>query len=147
MASQIQQSSDLWDFEHFILTQRRKEIDRKYHYRYSRLTQMFGILLYQNRLSEEELRGEQGLQAEGDSFFRQIPSGGRGLTCILSAIAWLHQQTLCGPASDASALDSDSRRVNIHPIAALRMSSSSFGRSCAPSALQSNATPTPESGK
>src|ERR1700692_4040627 len=36
MASQIQQSSDLWDLEHY-LTQRRKEIDRKYDYRGSRL--------------------------------------------------------------------------------------------------------------
>ena len=32
MASQIKQSSDLWDLEHY-LTQRRKEIDRKYDYR------------------------------------------------------------------------------------------------------------------
>ena len=40
MASQIQQSSDLWDLEHY-LTQRRKEIDRKYDYRYSQLTQVF----------------------------------------------------------------------------------------------------------
>src|SRR2546430_10477497 len=32
MASQIQKSSDLWDLEHY-LTQRRKEIDRKYDYR------------------------------------------------------------------------------------------------------------------
>ena len=31
MASQIKQSSDLWDLEHY-LTQRRKEIDRKYEY-------------------------------------------------------------------------------------------------------------------
>jgi hypothetical protein len=56
MASQIQQSSDLWDLEHY-LTQRRKEIDRKYDYRYSRLTQVFGRLLYEKRLREEELRG------------------------------------------------------------------------------------------
>jgi hypothetical protein len=41
MASQIQQSSDLWDLEHY-LTERRKEIDRKYDYRYSRLTHVFG---------------------------------------------------------------------------------------------------------
>src|SRR6266567_998104 len=39
MASKIQQSSDLWDLEHY-LTQRRKEIDRKYDYRYSQLTQV-----------------------------------------------------------------------------------------------------------
>jgi hypothetical protein len=56
MASQIQQSSDLWDLEHY-LTQRRKEIDRKYDYRYSQLTHVFGRLLYENRLREEELRG------------------------------------------------------------------------------------------
>jgi hypothetical protein len=56
MASQIQPSSDLWDLEHY-LTQRRKEIDRKYDYRYSRLTDVFGRLLYENRLREEELDG------------------------------------------------------------------------------------------
>jgi hypothetical protein len=42
--------------EHY-LTQRRKEIDRKYDYRYSRLTQVFGRLLRENRLREEDLRG------------------------------------------------------------------------------------------
>jgi hypothetical protein len=56
MASQIQQSSDLWDLEHY-LTQRRKEIDRKYDYQYSQLTHVFGRLLYEKRLREEELRG------------------------------------------------------------------------------------------
>ncbi len=56
MASQIQQSSDLWDLEHY-LTERRKEIDRKYDYRYSQLTQVFGRLLYEKRLGEEELGG------------------------------------------------------------------------------------------
>ena len=56
MASQVQQSSDLWDLEHY-LTQRRKEIDRKYDYRYSQLTQVFGRLLYEKRLREDELSG------------------------------------------------------------------------------------------
>jgi len=56
MASQIQQSSDLWDLEHY-LTERRKEINRKYDYRYSQLTHVFGRLLYERRLREEELRG------------------------------------------------------------------------------------------
>jgi len=56
MANQIRESSDLWDLEHY-LTQRRKEIDRKYDYRYSQLTDVLGRLLYENRLSEEELRG------------------------------------------------------------------------------------------
>jgi Photoprotection regulator fluorescence recovery protein len=58
MASQIQQSSDLWDLEHY-LTQRRKEIDRKYDYRYSQLTHVIGRLLHEKRLCEEELRGLQ----------------------------------------------------------------------------------------
>jgi Photoprotection regulator fluorescence recovery protein len=56
MASQIQQPSDLWDLEHY-LTERRKEINRKYDYRYSQLTQVFGRLLHEKRLREEELRG------------------------------------------------------------------------------------------
>src|SRR5580692_10126771 len=56
MASQIMQSSDLWDLEYY-LTQRRKEIDRKYDYRYSQLTLVFGKLLQEGRLAEEELRG------------------------------------------------------------------------------------------
>ena len=42
--------------EHY-LTERRKEIDRKYDYRYSQLTHVFGRLLYEGRVSEEELRG------------------------------------------------------------------------------------------
>jgi hypothetical protein len=47
---------DLWDLEHY-LTERRKEIDRKYDYRYSQLTLAFGKLLRESRLGEEELRG------------------------------------------------------------------------------------------
>jgi hypothetical protein len=53
MASQIQQPSDLWDLEYY-LTQHRKEIDRKYDYRLSRLPQVFGRLLYEKRLREEQ---------------------------------------------------------------------------------------------
>jgi len=56
MANGIRQSADLWDLEHY-LTRRRKEIDRKYDYRYSQLTQVFGRLLYEKRLREEELSG------------------------------------------------------------------------------------------
>jgi hypothetical protein len=55
MANQINEPADLWDLEHY-LTQRRKEIDRKYDYRYSQLTHVFGRLLHDSRLSEEELR-------------------------------------------------------------------------------------------
>jgi hypothetical protein len=56
MAHQINEPADLWDLEHY-LTQHRKEIDRKYDYGYSRLTHVFGRLLYEKRLREEELRG------------------------------------------------------------------------------------------
>jgi hypothetical protein len=56
MANEIQQSSDLWNLEHY-LTKRRKEIDRKYDYQYSQLTQVFGRLLHEKRLREDELRG------------------------------------------------------------------------------------------
>jgi hypothetical protein len=56
MANGIQTSSDLWDLERY-LTERRKQIDRKYDYRYSQFTLVFGRLLYENRLSEEDLRG------------------------------------------------------------------------------------------
>jgi hypothetical protein len=56
MANEIQKSSDLWDLEHH-LTQRRKEIDGKYDFRGSRLTDVLGRLLYENRLGEEDLRG------------------------------------------------------------------------------------------
>ena len=56
MADQIKEPADLWDLEHH-LTQRRKEIDRKYDYRYSQLTHVFGRLLYEGRVREEDLRG------------------------------------------------------------------------------------------
>jgi len=56
MASQIKEPSDLWDLEHY-LTERRKDIDRKYETRGSRLKDVLGRLLYENRLREEDLRG------------------------------------------------------------------------------------------
>ena len=56
MANQIKEPADVWELEH-CLTERRKEIDRKYDYRYSQLTQVLGRLLYEKRLGEEELGG------------------------------------------------------------------------------------------
>jgi hypothetical protein len=55
-ANQMKEPGDLWDLEHY-LTERRKEIDRKYDYRYSQLTHVFGRLLYEGRVREEDLRG------------------------------------------------------------------------------------------
>ena len=56
IASQIQQPSDLWDLEHY-LTEHRKDINRKYDTRGSRLKDVMGRLLYENRIGEEDLRG------------------------------------------------------------------------------------------
>jgi Photoprotection regulator fluorescence recovery protein len=56
MANQIKEPADVWELEHY-LTERRKEINRKYDYRYSQLTHVFGRLLHEGRVSEEELRG------------------------------------------------------------------------------------------
>jgi len=44
------------ELEHY-LTERRKQIDRTYDYRYSQLTLVFGKLLCESRLGEEGLRG------------------------------------------------------------------------------------------
>jgi hypothetical protein len=56
MANQISEPTDLWDLERY-LSQRRKDIDRKYEFRSSTLTQVLGRLLWEHRVSEEELRG------------------------------------------------------------------------------------------
>jgi hypothetical protein len=45
MASQIKEPSDLWDLERY-LTEHRKDIDRKYDTRGSRLKDVLGRLLY-----------------------------------------------------------------------------------------------------
>ena len=55
-ANQIKETTDLWDLEHY-LTERRREIDRKYDYRYSQLDLVFGRLLREKWIGEEELRG------------------------------------------------------------------------------------------
>jgi len=44
MANKIKEPADVWNLERH-LTQRRKDIDRKYDFRSSRLTQVLGILL------------------------------------------------------------------------------------------------------
>jgi photoprotection regulator FRP-like protein len=55
-ANQIKEPADVWELERY-LTQRRKNIDRKYEFRSSRLTEVFGRLLSERRISEQELRG------------------------------------------------------------------------------------------
>jgi hypothetical protein len=56
MANQIKEPDDMWELERH-LTERRKDIDHRYDFRSSRLTRVLGMLLYECRISEEELRG------------------------------------------------------------------------------------------
>jgi hypothetical protein len=56
MAARIEQPSDLWELERY-LTERRKEIDRQYDYRYSVLLNVFVDLIQKDRLSEQDLQG------------------------------------------------------------------------------------------
>jgi hypothetical protein len=56
MASQINEPDDLWELERY-LTERRKDINHKYDSRGSRLKDVLGRLLYENRLGENDLRG------------------------------------------------------------------------------------------
>ena len=55
-AARIEQPSELWDLE-LYLTQRRKDIDSRYDYRYSVLPLVFGGLISQGRLTEQDLHG------------------------------------------------------------------------------------------
>ena len=55
-ANQIKEPADVWELERY-LTQRRKDVDRNYDFRLSRLTRVFGRLLCECRITEEELRG------------------------------------------------------------------------------------------
>jgi hypothetical protein len=56
MAEKIEQPSDLWELERY-LTERRKEIDRQYDYRYSVLIFVFAELIQKGRLREQDLQG------------------------------------------------------------------------------------------
>ena len=56
VANKIKEPADVWKLEHH-LTQRRKDIDRRYDFRSSRLTQVLAMLLCEGRIAEEELRG------------------------------------------------------------------------------------------
>ncbi|NOX19263.1 MAG: hypothetical protein GXO87_13400 [Chlorobi bacterium] len=52
--SSLETDSDLWAIEDF-LSQRRKIIDEKYDYRYSKLILVFSRLLCENYLSEDDI--------------------------------------------------------------------------------------------
>jgi hypothetical protein len=55
-AARIEKPPDLWNLESW-LTERRREIDRRYDYRYSILPLVFARLLRDGRLTEDDLRG------------------------------------------------------------------------------------------
>src|SRR5215467_14087483 len=54
-ANRIKEPADVWELEHY-LTRRRKDIDSRYEFRSSRLTRTLGMLLCEQRISEEELK-------------------------------------------------------------------------------------------
>jgi Photoprotection regulator fluorescence recovery protein len=70
-AARIRQPSELWELERY-LTERRKEIDEGFDFRYSVLPLDFARLLRQGLLREEELRG---LNEEKMYRIRQIANG------------------------------------------------------------------------
>jgi hypothetical protein len=55
-ANQISEPLEMWNLERY-LAERRKEIDRKYDFRISHMTRVFGMLLHERRISEQELHG------------------------------------------------------------------------------------------
>jgi hypothetical protein len=55
-AAAAKEPGDIWDTEEY-LTRTRKEIDSKYDYRYSQLERVFGWLLREGRITEDELAG------------------------------------------------------------------------------------------
>ena len=58
MAANVKEPKDVWRL-HDFLTEKRKEIDRKYDYRYSQLILVFSLLMKDGWLKEEDLRGLQ----------------------------------------------------------------------------------------
>ena len=55
-AATITGPDDMWDMEQY-LREKRRAIDTKYDFRYSRLISVFGRLLYEGRIQEEQLAG------------------------------------------------------------------------------------------
>ena len=62
-AAALEDVSAVWELERW-LTQRRREIERHYDYRYSVLPWVFAQLLQQDRLSESDLQGLAGEKVE-----------------------------------------------------------------------------------
>ena len=76
-ANQIEDPAHVWELERY-LTQRRKDIDRRYEFRSSRLTQVFGQPLWEHRIrTTVQLRRAQD---QSDPLLRRSFVGGRSLT-------------------------------------------------------------------
>ena len=56
LAVHAEKSDDMWDIEDW-LAQQRRDIDTKYDFRYSQLVSVFGNLLRENRVTEQQLGG------------------------------------------------------------------------------------------
>jgi hypothetical protein len=56
MAAEAAGPDDLWEIEDW-LTERRREMDSKYDYRYSQLIMVFGRLMREGRITAEQLAG------------------------------------------------------------------------------------------
>jgi hypothetical protein len=67
-AAAVRTPEDMWLIEHF-LSQRRRELDAKYDYRYSQLISVFGQLVREGRLAEAQLKG---LSHDKLEFIRRI---------------------------------------------------------------------------
>jgi len=70
MAAAASTPEDIWALEE-VLADKRRELDGKYDYRYSRLLQVFGWLLREGRLSEQDL---QGLSEDKLAYIRRMQS-------------------------------------------------------------------------
>lgn len=71
MANQIKEPAEVWELESY-LTRRRKDIDRKYQFRDSRLKDVLGRLLHEKRLAEEDLQGLSKEKVEKIRSFAQF---------------------------------------------------------------------------
>ena len=69
----------MWELERY-LTRRRKNIDRRYEFRSSRLTDVFGTLLWEDRIREEELRVLKEDKIKAYPLLRQSLIGATSLT-------------------------------------------------------------------
>jgi hypothetical protein len=68
LAASAMTPQDIWEIEEY-LTQQRRQIDSKYDFRYSQLIQVFGRLLRENWIEEEEL---QALSPEKIAWIQRI---------------------------------------------------------------------------